>query len=262
MTTIDLPVSHRTPDTHAVLAGGTITPREAKLNPTSDDRALPVVEPLLFVHATAHHDLEQQRIASENRLRILTTSEPDEDGVIRGFGLNERHPDVARLASLNEGLKALEHEAELGLKAAFRRCAIHPWVRTQVGLGEKQAARLLAAIGDPYINSSTGKPRTVSALWAYSGLHVIEGGAARRRKGVQSNWSTEAKTRAYLCATSCIKQAHSPYREVYLQRREHTLLSHPDWTAGHSHADGLRVVSKEILKQMWREARRLHGEED
>lgn len=270
-----------------------------------------IVDPLLYVHVTTHGDLEQIRIASEHRLRILTTSEPDEDGVVRGFGLSDRHPDVARLAGVVDALRALEHDAELTLTRAFRRSSIHPWVKAQCGLGDKQVARLLGAIGDPYWHVAEDRPRTVSELWAYCGLHVLPasrahaantqvagaggaqppadrsdddthllpvggnqtsdpgqsltgtrlpyaGGAARRRKGQRANWSTEAKTRAYLIATSCLKQEKSPYRAVYLTRREHTATTHPEWTPGHSHNDALRIASKAILRDLWRESKRLH----
>lgn len=290
-----LPGGHKAHDAHTPIAAGDLLPLRADdhLTPST---TVPVVEPLLFVHATAHHDLEQQRIASEHRLRILLIDEPDEDGVMRGFGLTESHPDVARLAGITAALKALELDAERGLRASLRRSSIYPWTKAQVGLGDKQVARLLAAIGDPYWHLAEDRPRTVSELWAYSGLHVLPVGqvrgdaritsaggdqtsdpgrerpadahidcagvAARRRKGVKSNWSTDAKTRAYLCATSCIKQAHSPYRAVYLARRERTAETHPDWTPGHSHADGLRIASKTILRDLWREARRLHGVTD
>jgi hypothetical protein len=64
--------------------------------------------------------------------------------------------------------------------------------------------------------------------------------------------------RAHLCAESCIKQRHSPYRTVYDDRRVHTALTHPEWTDGHSHNDGLRIVAKEILKDLWRAARDVH----
>ena len=87
--------------------------------------------------------------------------------------------------------------------------------------------------------------------------------------------------RAYLIAESCIKQLDSqcrggqlvrddlmvpaapactcsPYRVVYDRRRAHTAVSHPEWTDGHSHNDGLRVASKEILKDLWRAARDWH----
>lgn len=302
MSTPDLPAGHVTDDTQMQIAGGDTTSTNLPVGQGEFDAqmthaggeptSIPIVDPLLFVHATAHHDLEQQRVASENRLRILCATEPDEDGVVRGFGLDERHPDVARLRGITDALRAIEHDAELGLKRSLRRSAIHPWVSAQIGLGDKQVARLLGAIGDPYWHTGEDRPRTVSELWAYCGLHVLPAGqmtgdahmsaaggnqasdpdhqtlvsqdpyvgvAARRRKGQQANWSTNAKTRAYLCATSCLKQTRSPYRAVYLKRREHTAISHPEWTAGHSHNDALRITSKAILKDLWREARRLHG---
>ncbi len=141
----------------------------------------------------------------------------------------------------------------------------HPmgqWVNSQVGIGFKQAARLLSALGDPYINANTEKPRTVAQLWAYCGFHVVDGSAARRQKGVKLNWNTKAKMRVFLVANSCLKHRHSPFRKIYDERRLHTSMTHPDWTLGHSHNDAIRVMGKEILKAIWIEARRLHGGPD
>lgn len=256
---------------------------------------LALLDPALSLAAEVLDDLEKVRMANANRLRILTTLEADEDGVVRGFGLDESHPDVARLAAMVESLVKLEHDATLNLQRAMRKHLLGPWVKAQVGIGEKQAARLLAAIGDPYWNTAADRPRTVSALWAYCGLHVLPasqerndtqsvlaggdqtgdshpdlrirdthgttvGVAARRRKGQRANWSTTAKTRAYLIALSCIKQARSPYRATYDQRRAHTAVTHPEWTDGHSHNDAIRVTSKAILRDLWIEARRIHEE--
>lgn len=315
MNTPDNPQAEaKTTPMHVPPAGPDLRPGHNKRGAQAVSAGPGTVDPLLFIHYTTHSDLEQQRVATENRLRILTATEPDDDGVMRGFGLDHSHPDVARLAGIASALRALEHDAELGLKRAMRRCALHPWVATQVGLGDKQVARLLGAIGDPYWHLAEDRPRTVSELWAYSGLHVLPSGhvgydahlstaagaalpadheppdtqertvggnqtsdpargplgtqiqsggvAARRSRGQKANWSTEAKTRAYLCATSCIKQAASPYRAVYLGRREHTATTHPDWTPGHSHNDALRIASKAILRDLWRESRRLHGHVD
>jgi hypothetical protein len=55
----------------------------------------------------------------------------------------------------------------------------------------------------------------------------------------------------------------SKYRLVYDQRRTHTAITHgPDteipWTKGHSQNDALRIVSKAILKDLWRAARDWH----
>jgi hypothetical protein len=100
----------------------------------------------------------------------------------------------------------------------------------------------------------------------------VAGVAPKRRRGQKSNWSGEAKKRAYRIAESCRKQlvkpcdadGHvdgctcSPYRVIYDQRRAHTSHTHPDWTDGHSDNDGLRIAAKAFMKDLWREAKRLH----
>lgn len=255
--------------------------------------------------------MEAVRIGNENRLRQMTRSVEDKDGELRGFGLDEDHPDVAALTAIVDGIAKLEHQATLNLQRAMRRHPLGPWVKAQKGVGEKQAARLIASIGDPYWNTLHDRPRTVSELWAFCGLHTLPVGhstgdihgraadgaksgssdlghgepvtqqtgawvAACRQRGQKSNWSTAAKMRAWNVATSCIKQAESPYRAVYDERRlatEGRLHAAPcvrcgpsgkpaaegtPWSKGHQHADGLRIVSKAILKDLWRAARELH----
>lgn len=240
-------------------------------------------DPALSKLADMLDDLEGERKATANRVRILTAATPDEDGVMRGFALSADDPSVRTMEALNEGLSKLEHEAVLQLQRVMRKHPLGAWQRAQKGVGEKTLARLLGAIGDPYIRRDDGQPRTVHQLWALCGLHVIEGRAAKRAKGVQCNWSTTAKTRAYLISEAIVKAgvrtaedgskiALSPYAQAYLDRRAHTALTHPEasaaderkglgWTKAHAHADAMRIVSKTFLKALWREAKRLHEEE-
>lgn len=283
-----LPGGHSSRDTHNGNAAGEIN------------------DHVLTLHADVLDDLERSRIACENRLRQFTrhalgedgelVDKPDKDGELRGFGLTLDHPDVARLAGIVDALAKLEHDATLNLQRRMRAHPLGAWIKTQPGIGEKQAARLLAAIGDPYWNTLHDRPRTVSELWAYCGLHVLPAGqtsaaapsrfaggepqicdpdhawpgtqrsnvgvAARRRKGERANWSATAKMRAYLIAKSCMKQRSSPFRADYEDRRAYTAVTHPEWTAGHSHNDALRITAKEVLKQLWREARRIHEVEE
>lgn len=293
-----------------------VTPGGAGRDPVAVTAASPgspsLLDPALALAAEVLDDVEKVKNANANRLRILTATEPDEDGVMRGFGLDESHPDVARLAAMVAVLEQLNKDATRNLERHMRRHPLHGWSKSIRGVGDKQIARLLAAVGDPYWNFRDDKPRTVSALWAYCGLHVLPasqtnlddrlvragrdsaggdpgqeradahgsaaGVAARRQKGVKANWSTVAKTRAYLIAESCLKQlvkpchnpgdgvavhvegcACSPLRVVYDRRKSHTSTTRPEWTDGHRHADALRVVSKELLKDLWRAARELHG---
>jgi hypothetical protein len=232
-------------DTHdRDAAGSTVPGPAANLEPLPIRRSL--LDPALCLAADILDDIERVRIANENRLRQLTRTETDADGEERGFGLDENHPDVARLAAMVDTLKKVEHDATLNLQRKVRKHPLGAWAKGQRGVGEKQIARLLAAIGDPYINSAKGEPRTVSALWAYSGLHVLPadrtelgaqsgnvggeqhgdpgpdwtdahshsaGVAAKRKKGQRANWSSKAKMRSYLIAESCVKQLSPDCRD-------------------------------------------------
>lgn len=235
-------------------------------------------DPLLRMLASSVDDLEQVRKATENRFRSATRDEPDEDGIQRGLGLSPEDPFVANLAALLLALKAKEVLAVKQLEKAMKKHPLGSWVMDTPGVGLKQGARLLAAIGDPYWHMRENRPRSVSELWAYSGYHTVPlpdaetndthavSMAARRKKGVKSNWSSEAKTRAYLISTSCLKavgsdvRARSPYRDVYDARKERVRALHPEWSDGHCHNDALRITSKRILQDLWREAKRLHEE--
>lgn len=257
----------RTPEGHQTDRGHTPTDthgRDAPVTSTpagqtwSDTQGRPagggplLLDPLLALAAEMVDDLERTRIAAENRLRQLTRDEPDSDGIMRGFALGDR--EAAPYAAMVEQLAKVEHAAVLELQRRMRKHPLGPWVKAQVGIGEKQAARLIAAIGDPYWNDLHERPRTVSELWAFAGYHVVPAGqrppdtqsgpaggarlgsdtghftfgtqpvdagvAAARRRGQRANWSATAKMRTFLIAESCIKQRHSPYRAVYDTGRE------------------------------------------
>lgn len=290
---------------------GSTPPAPTKEGSIPNEPALVLADPLLALAADVLNDLESVRIANENRLRQLTRAEEDSDGEERGFGLTLDHPDVRLLAALVDDLANAEHRATLNLARAMRKHPLGPWVKAQRGIGDKQGARLLASIGDPYWNTLHDRPRTVSELWAYAGYHVLSAGhipvnaqsggasggptggnpdhrgwdthstsvgvAAFRARGQKANWSAAAKMRAHLVAVSCMKTT-GPYRDVYEQGREkYADTVHPaeckrcgpagkpalagsPRSAGHQHAMALRLVAKTVLKEMWREAKRLHEE--
>lgn len=216
-------------------------------------------------------DLERTRIDNENRLRQLTRDEPDADGYIRGFGLAEDDESVEWLVRMVEKLQAMEESAIKHLERQVRKNPLGPWISRQKGVGYKQAARLLAAIGDPYWHAAENRPRLVSELWSYCG----HGGESRRKRGEKVTWNPGAKMRTWNIANSCIK-TKGHYREVYDARREETFEKDHSkecvrcgpsgkpaqpgtpWSKGHQHADALRIVGKEILKDLWIESKRIH----
>jgi len=264
-----------------------------------------LADPLLALAADILDDAETTRKANASRLARLTRHDyvgddslcvrcgkplkkpgnhnTDKDGVIRGLGMDESHPDpvirnaVKHLAAQVEMLEELEHKAELNLNRLLRAHPLGPWVKAQKGIGDKQAARLLAVIGDPYLNMQTGQPRTVSQLWAYCG----HGDPTRRKfKGMtQADLFTlgnpVAKSRTWLIACSILK-AQGPFSTVYYDRKEATegrlhqtacvrcgpsgkpALDGSPWSDAHRHADALRITGKAILKGLWLEAKRLH----
>ncbi|MCG7592431.1 hypothetical protein [Mycobacterium sp. PSTR-4-N] len=234
-----------------------------------------LADPVLGLFADVLDDLETVRIANQNRLRQLTDAGP------HGHGLSLHSGEVKRLASLVEHLEASEHQAVLCLQRAIRVHPLGAWVKNTHGVGEKQAARLLASIRDPYWNDLHERPRTVSELWAYCGFHTIETApgarmAPKHRRGQRSNWNTLARTRVWLIAESCVRSAASPYRSVYdTARAKYADATHaapcqrcgPSGTPaaagtplslGHQHARAMRLMCKEILRDLWHEAQRLH----
>lgn len=156
-------------------------------NSGPNPRANSLFDPALALAADILDDIEKVWVANANRLRILTRSDADSDGEYRGFGLDESHPDVARLAAMVDALKKLTEDATKHLEKVMRRHPLGPWQRdpARKGIGEKQLARLLAAIGDPYIRPEItradgavepARPRRVSELRAYCGYHVLPAG--------------------------------------------------------------------------------------
>lgn len=218
-------------------------------------------------------DLEAQRIATENRMRALTRTEADSDGEVRGLGLPSDHPDIAVFQNYMTALQSNEVQFTKMLERHVKVHPLGPWIMAQRGVGLKQAGRLLAAIGDPYINTLHDRPRTVAELWAYCGL--VPG--LKRRKGVQANWSDDAKKRVWLISQSTLKQPKdTPWRALWDRRREATRdRVHTDvcvrcgpagkpapagspWSLAHAKGDADRYVGKALLRALWCESKRLH----
>lgn len=255
--------------THAKRAGGGTTVKATTI-PRSGNQfpnvvALTEYDLALGLAAATLDDIERTRIALGNRLYAMK-----EDGLAAT-------PQYAMFQSIADGMDALDREATRALERAMRKHPLGPWVKAHVGVGEKQAARLLAAIGDPYVKAEQedadtreviedARPRRGPAeLWAYCGYAPGQ----KRRRGVKANWNAQAKTRAFLIAESCIKQtgetdskgrprSRSPYRDVYDTAK--AKWADRDTTDGHKHNHALRCVAKAVLKDLYLASRELHQE--
>lgn len=302
----DFPADQRCADTQSGSVGRdqTSTSGQAELATHGVTAARgPILEdPFLGILAETVDDLEGTRKALANRYRQLTRVGPDKDGKHRGFGLPESAPEVAAVRALLvavggdrlDGSGGIEHQAVLKLNGQMRKHLLwKTWGVHQKGVGEKQLARLLASIGDPYWNGLHGRPRRVSELWSYCGLSVVHsagqrpsdtqtslagGVAPKKQRGQKVEWSTDARMRAWNIAGSCLK-AQGGYAGVYYEARTKYAESlHPTvcvrcgpeknpaqpgspLSDAHKHARAIRIVMKEILRDLWLASKALHEAE-
>lgn len=215
----------------------------------------------LRVAAEIFNDYQQFRIAATNRA--------ERGGV-----------PPEEFADLLDGLKAQEHELAKVLRGHYRAAVperVRAFQARAIGLGEHTFARLLGLLGDPRIAhpwhwevDADGKrvgtdpvadppyERSVSQLWSYCGV----GDAKRKRRSGMS--ATEAaacgsprlRSLMYVIAEGCVKQMRSPYRLVYdLGRAEYASRVDEEkgepWSPARQHAAAMRLVAKEILRDLW-----------
>jgi len=160
------------------------------------------------------------------------------------------------------------------------------------GIGPKMGALLIA---ETHIENC----HTVSKLWAWWGVHVVDGHAARRVAGEKANFSPFRKAKLVkVCAESMLKKKSPPYYERYVEykHRKETQLVSPCmcckgagvakrmndetnkkeevqcWNCGgtggpapwgmtpeHRHRAALRYMVKLFLIDFWRTWRELEG---
>lgn len=195
--------------------------------------------------------------------------------------------------SLEEGTYDLLVKSETFAGKALdsqMRAIVGPFVSTWLetpGIGDRTLARLLGEIGHPIVafpshweegDGDAGEDkkilvpddpfvRRVSDLWAYTG----HGDPERKRKiGIDQEealalGNPRAKSLVYLMAENCKRlnggttstgksRKFSPYRNVYDAKQEHYKVARPEWTPGHRQQSCLRIVGKEILRDLYNAA--------
>lgn len=258
------------------------TPSEAP--PEQDPSSLPVG---LYTNATQLNVADREgwtelRIRAENfhdaqEARITVNNRADRGGVDKA----EYLPQIEATRSAEEAWKKF-------LLQQYRRTVpehIRAWQAETPGVGEHTLARLLGHIGHPVFTTphrweGSGKDRMllelepmerrVSDLWSYCG----HGDPTRkRRKGMTSEdaaktGNPKAKVALRLLAYQAVRQIggmnkagvtmpRSPYRDVYEKRKAIT-AERASWEGtrdAHRHEDALRIVGKEILRDLWKVAR-------
>lgn len=168
--------------------------------------------------------------------------------------------DLATVAAAIEPCQKARHEIELEMKRIVRKLPIFAWAKPVKGFGELGLAVVLAEAGDLSNYPKKGH------LWKRLGLAPLEGHAYStwRRKGglsaddwTEAGYSPRRLAEIFAVVSEPLFRQQSctagPYRAVYDRRRERTAETNPEWTKAHSHMDGLRIMTKYLLRDLWRE---------
>lgn len=184
------------------------------------------------------------RIEAENQLRSIVQGKAEGD------------QEFVRDHIVND-LKEIEKNIKSYCAKRLKEYPIYTdWLKDVKGIGPVLASGLLAYIITPK------RFENPSNLWAYAGLHVIDGKAAKRKAGEKSNWNTKLKTLCWLVGESFVKQKKAnKYRELYDRFRAFYDEKFPDESKGHCYAMAKRKTVKVFLANLWEEWMTLEGEE-
>jgi len=119
------------------------------------------------------------------------------------------------------------------------------WLKHVKGIGPILSAAIITRI------SSIDRFESISALWAYAGMHVVNGRAPERARGQSANWDPKLKTLiAYRIPLQFIKASRSFGRKLYDQYKEFYEQVHdercPVWS--HPNAKVNRTGTKATMK--------------
>lgn len=237
------------------------------------------VADLARLHALLGHyarqlwDIQAQRIAVGNRVAAMERD-----------GLGD-YAEPAR--AIVKEYETIERSIDRELTKIARQHFMADWIIAQRGIGLPGFARILGVTGP------LDRFPTVSKLWKYLGLHVVDGHAPKREKGVPWTHTDCQGGHLLTCKADCTTDHHpncvpngigtayapkgrvvchqigeaivkvggdGPYRAAYDHKKAYYEAEREDWTQARRHNAAMRYAVKELIKNMWIEwhSRRPH----
>jgi hypothetical protein len=211
---------------------------------------------------TTYWDIQKLRIALSNRLDST----------------HERDGDILT------SMKAIEDGIKKDIKKAVKEIPIWGyWLKDVKGVGETFSAQLVHLIQgqvhtpeckverDKYFSKKdkgedkraqryecdcpvVGMERfkTISSLWKYAGMDVVNGKAPRRTKGQKITWNPRLRSVCYNIGKSFVMVGKGGYyRGYYDEVKAKEKLKHPELTKGHIDARARRKVVKRFLSHLF-----------
>jgi len=157
-------------------------------------------------------------------------------------------------------LVKLEKQAEKILAQDLKYLPVYTGFLSHVrGMGENTSAQLLATLGD------LTRFEDPSSLWHYCGMGDPK--KDRKIKNVECHYNPKMKSLILGVMGDNFLKQNSQYRIVYDQRTAKTKQTHPEWWhlnpdgtkstvpnehPRHGYRDGIRVMMKRFLCELWR----------
>lgn len=194
---------------------------------------------LLGHYARQHDEVQRVRIAIGNRVFAMEDS-----------GLTSEW--VAPVKTQQEELEKLEVAIDRQLTRLVKQHPLGEWITTEAkGLSPRSFGLLFGITG------TLDRFATVSKLWKYLGLHVVDGGAPRRVRGQKLDYSPQGRTRCYVIAESIVKTGKGgKYRDAYDTKKAYYEAERGDWPQIRRHRAAMRYAVKELVKDLWIEWRK------
>jgi hypothetical protein len=144
------------------------------------------------------------------------------------------------LAEVHGELKRIERQLYKAMGELAGRSPLWTEYLSKVrGAGPRLAAYLIVKLNPARFS-------TVSKLWKYTGLHVVDGRAPRRRAGENAGWNPEARTMMWRLGEK-FRLGGGFYKMMYHEFHRESSAKHPGWTKGHLVADARRRTVKLFL---------------
>jgi len=191
------------------------------------------------------YDLQRVRIQTGGR--VLAKDNPQ--------GIDLKDEDLEYFENIFDVIKSQE-------KAILRKIqkyveATHIWqefLKDVKGVGPTMAAVLLSEF-DIY------KADTVSKLWAYAGLHVVDGKAPKPIKGEKLKYNKWLRSKLIGVLGSSFLKTNSPYRDYYdnYKNRIQNIDRWQETSDGHRHNASVRYMIKMFLIDFYKKWRELEN---
>lgn len=223
------------------------------------------------------NDEEKSRAAINKRAATVV------DALMAGKDAPEKDADVAERiapqlgifrAMMIPAIKAIS-EVEKAMVGLAKKLPAIGFVQSVAGLGIKAFAIVISETGDLAKYPKKGHLWKRIGLAPFASAGEVKACSSWRKSGglsaeewIAAGYRPQRLAEIYACVAIPMAQGKQleaakksgteygrplgPYGEIYVRRRELTAQRYPEWTRAHARADALRIMSKRVIRDLWR----------